>query len=304
MIGLPAPPSYFPPADGRYVVAPGIVKLGRDCGGGKLDQQVFQFDHHFSTYRQAKLAALTERAGRYVCRHDLTDAVERAASGFICKRLLTEHSQWFARRDGGLDCRLTGEFLPAEAISLDTLSLQIQEDLAIMSTAGRRHWVSYLHLCFPNRWAATDKIGGSFARIHEPVAGMEQMNHHGDRFAAMMVGASEPLVRFAWGITFDDRLNQHPQTPRKPFDPGNPAAWLRVERQTICGLPAVGAAIFTVRTYLYDVRQLPAERRLRLAEAVETMPAESARYKGLADCREALVAWLRSPTSAHRWLSR
>src|SRR5690606_27789185 len=203
MIRLPAPPRYFPPADGRYEVAPGLMKLGRDFGGGAFDRQIFQFDHHFQTYRQAKLRALSERRDKYVCKHDLPETAERAACTFIRNRLAREHPQWFELDATGLHCRLTDVFLPIEAISLDALAQQVQEDLALVSNSRGRHWISYLHLCFPNRWAAEQKIGRTFAEIHQPVAGMEQMNRHGDHFVAMMVSADQPLVRFAWGITFD-----------------------------------------------------------------------------------------------------
>jgi hypothetical protein len=109
-----------------------------------------------------------------------------------------------------------------------------------------------------------------------------------------MFGATDGLVRFAWGITFDDRLNHNSDAPREPFDPTNPRALLRVERQTMWGLPHVGASLFTIRTYLYDCPTLcrdPATRG-QLVSAVASMTSESAAYKNLSDARPALVRWL------------
>jgi hypothetical protein len=114
-----------------------------------------------------------------------------------------------------------------------------------------------------------------------------------------MVEAAEGLVRFAWGITWDDELNHHPEPPPAPnrrprFDPEDPRAFLRVERQTVWGFPEVGAALFTIRTYLYDVAEIRRDpaRRGDLAAAVASMSPASLAYKGLAPSRDPLLRWL------------
>jgi hypothetical protein len=123
---------------------------------------------------------------------------------------------------------------------------------------------------------------------------MTDMNRRGDEFVRVMVAATDGLVRFAWGVTFDDELNHHPRLPRPAFDPQHPRAFLRVERQTICGLPSVGASLFTIRTYLYDLdtlRRDPATRDPIIA-ALRTMPVESLAYKGIAPHADDLLRWL------------
>jgi hypothetical protein len=109
-----------------------------------------------------------------------------------------------------------------------------------------------------------------------------------------MTGATEGLVRFAWGVTFDDALDHHPARPRVAFDPARPRAFLRVERQTIWGFQDVSASLFTIRTYLYDIDVLRRDRATRdpLLSSLRTMPAESARYKGLAPHLNQLLAWI------------
>jgi hypothetical protein len=242
----------------------------------------------------------------------------------MIERLTREHPNQFHFAGGALACALTGERLrfgpdgsgvlagvepagtvqPPYASALDALASQVQEDLALVSTAPAndgttRHWLSAVHLCFPNHWAAEDKIGRAFAAIHEPVAGMEQMNRQGDQLVSVMVGATEGLVRFAWGVTFDDKLNHHPQAPpgagrADVFDPVRPRAFLRVERQTVWGFPDVGAALFTIRTYLHDVAVIRRDpvRRAKLAAAVRSMSAASLAYKGLAGSHERLAGWV------------
>lgn len=226
----------------------------------------------------------------------------------LAHRLVAEHADLFQWLHSGdqveLKCALTNETLSlktglqrhAYVDALDALACQVQEDLAVISSSDsdRRHWLSAAHVCFPNGWAPEEKVGGTFEVVHAPVAGMAEMNRRGDEFAKIMIGAVDGLVRFAWGVTFDDELNHHPHRPRTRFDPACPRAFVRVERQTIWGLPQVGAALFTIRTYLYNCEQFCRDPALRqpLIAALSSMSAESRAYKGLADRFQDLIAWI------------
>jgi hypothetical protein len=312
-----APAQYFPLAHGRYDVAPGLSRFGKDFGNGAADGHVFQIDRSFDNYRRVKLAARRERLGKYFQARDLRPAVARAVTAFILDRLAREHPQGFVRAGGTLLCHFTGESLafdhdlnlvaagpsdaanPPYADAFDALASQVQEDFAVMSAEGDRHWLSAVHLCFPNSWAAEEKVGRTFAAVHEPVAGIEPINRQEADLVRLMVQATDGLVRFAWGVTFDDELNHHPRRPpgaatATRFDPANPRAFLRVERQTIWGLPAVGASLFTIRTYLYGCDELRRDprRRAPLIAALRSMPPASLAYKGLADSVEPLLDWL------------
>ncbi|MGB7160722.1 MAG: DUF3445 domain-containing protein [Tepidisphaeraceae bacterium] len=296
---LPEPPFYFPMRHGRYDVAPGLMKFVKDLGGGDADARAFQIDSTFDRFRAAKLASRGERPGKYVCSSDLSDAVAGEIAAFVVSRLITEYPSRFARDGASLRCALTGETLALDSgqvtTTLDALACQVQEDLAIVSTSpDGKHWLSYAHICLPNGWAPAEKIGRSFAAIHEPVAGMTEMNRREEEFANIMVRATDGLVRFAWGVTFDDELNHHPDRSRTVFDPSRPRAFLRVERQTIWGFPRRGAALFTIRTYLYDcadLRRDPATRQ-PLVAALRSMSPESLVYKGLAPHADDLIKWL------------
>jgi hypothetical protein len=312
-------PDYFPPAGGRYEVKPGLIRFGKPLGGGEADGHVFQLDATFPTYRRAKLAARQERLGKYFQTSGYSPEVQGAICDFIARRLETEHPALFQIVDGVLTCALTGERLgfdanfelrsvepadgmrPPYACAFDALASQVQEDLAVVTASPEKsHWLSAIHLCSPNAWAAEDKIGRTFAMIHEPVAGMEQMNRQAEVLVDTMLNATDGFVRFAWGVTWDDELNHHPQPPtfvRRAgrFDPAAPRAFLRVERQTIWGFPEISSALFTIRTYLYDctaIRRDPA-RRDALISALRTMSPESATYKGLAGSRRELLEWLK-----------
>jgi hypothetical protein len=311
-------PDYFPPAGGRYEVKPGLVRFGKPLGGGEADGHVFQIDATFPAYRRAKRVARGERLTKYFQTSDFSSEVRNTICRFIACRLTGEHPSLFDFSDDVVACALTGERLrfdsnfelraveaadelqPPYACSFDALALQVQEDLAVITASpDKSHRLSAIHLCLPNAWAAEDKIGRTFTTIHEPVAGMEQMNRQADALVDTMLGATDGLVRFAWGVTFDDELNHHPQPPPgaqrvRQFDPRGPSAFLRVERQTVWGFPEVSSALFTIRTYLYDCEEIcrDAERREALCSALRTMSPESAAYKGLAASRDALVKWL------------
>jgi hypothetical protein len=235
----------------------------------------------------AKRFARAQGLDKHYLTCDLKANVLKEVCRFISERL---------RTDGRGDAVAEAEHVRVGPYidSLDALACQVQEDLAVVSSEGGRHWLSAAHVCFPNGWAPGEKVGRSFAAIHEPVAGMREMNRREGEFARLMVEAEEGLVRFAWGVTFDEELNHHADRARTKFDPARPRAFVRVERQTIWGLPAVGAAVFTIRTYLYDAERFRGDPVLRgaLGAALRSMTEESRRYKGLAEGFEELVGWV------------
>ncbi|MCS7227189.1 MAG: DUF3445 domain-containing protein, partial [Gloeomargarita sp. SKYB31] len=272
------------------------------------DRRVFQIDSDFPHYHQVKQAARQEHLAKYVQTWELSPAVERAVAEFMAQRLAQEYPQWFHLEtwiDGWqLRCDLTGDTLafdrkgrvrhPTYGSALDALAMQVQEDVCVVCRAGDRHWVSAIHLCFPNHWAAQDKIGKTFAEVHAPVPGMAPLNQRGAVLVHAMI-AGPPMVRFAWGLSTDTELNHHPDQPAgRTFDPQHPQLYLRIERQVIWGLPTVDAALFTIRTYFRDVNVLRRDPRLctLLQQAIRSMSPPSLTYKGLAAHWQEILAWL------------
>jgi len=316
---------YFPLNNGRYEVKPGLVRFGTDFGNGQADQQVFQIDDSFAHYRQMKQQARAERLNKYVQTHRYGEDVAQAIGQFIVHRLVTEHPQHFQLDSHSnhffLHNQLTQETLildanyqlqhvrsphvtdsPAYTSTLDALANQVQEDLTVVSRHAQQHWMSAIHLCFPNHWAAEEKIGQPFARVHAPVAGMATMNRRGDAIVNTMI-THHPVVRFAWGFSTDTRLNHHPQPPAgtaiatwigREFNPHKPQLYLRIERQVVWGFPAVDAALFTIRTYFRDCQVLKQDAvvRSRLCSALRSMSPAALTYKGLSHSQSAILRWL------------
>ena len=262
-----SPARYFPIESGRYEVKPGLFKFGTDFGNGEADRKVFQTDDDFPRYHAAKMAGRQERLGKYYCTQDYRPAtVERVA-----------------------------RFMDMGESDLDALACKVQEDLAVIQRDAGRHWLAAIHLCFPNHWAAEEKIGKTFAAIHEPVAGIEPINRQAEKIVDTMIRATDGYVRFAWGVSTDDELNHHPGNPRgRQFDRQNPRAFLRIERQTIWGFPEVEASLFTIRTYFEDLAKIEPDKRAKVITAIESMTPAQLTYKGLAESRDDLLAWLRS----------
>lgn len=321
---------YFPLANGRYEVKPGMIPLGKDLGNGKVEEQVFQIDANFACYRQVKLAARKENLNKYYQTCDYSLDMAMAVAELIIDRLTEEYPQYFNTKllgDGNIifNSLLTGETLyldadlqlqevktrneeviPAYASTLDALAAQIQEDITVISRHNRdgRNWVSAIHLCFPNHWSAQEKIGQDFAKVHATVAGMEKINRRANKIVDTMIGR-RPTVRFAWGLSTDTRLNHHPQAPQGiskeewcgrnfNLNVDNPRLYLRIERQTIWGLPKSNAALFTIRTYFRDCNLIKKDQLLKskLFSAIESMTLDSLVYKGLATSKKDILMWL------------
>lgn len=315
---------YFPLGSHRYELRTGLHVLGTDFGNGDADQKVFQIDASFDHYRRAKLLARNERLSKYYQVHRYTPVVAQRVTRFIAWRLTQEHPTYFSveqQTRGGtvLNCTLTGETLvftadmqllkarsevdPPYASSLDALSCQTQEDVAVLRVTDRE-WLSAVHLCFPNHWAAEEKIGRNFADIHSPVPGIGKISAKAEALVSAMIYKG-PYVRFAWGLSTDTHLNHHPQRHSdiaqhdwrgRAFNSAQPKLWLRIERQTSWGFPDVAAALFTIRTYFTDCRQIKREpeKLIRLTRAIESMTPETLRYKGIAADKTEILRWLRS----------
>ncbi len=318
---------YAPFLTGRYEVKAALASLGTDFGNGDADQHVFQLDDSFAAFRANKLLARAERRSKYDARSPaFADPIAAAVTAFTARRLAAEHPRDFALDKSAcgaaLACHRSGETLrfddawqltaasssppssPPYADGFDALMCQVQEDVAVVvrqDDGGDE--VGAIHLCAANHWGAEDKIGQSFFHIHQVVPGMEPVN----RKAAQMVDAMidrGPFVRFVWGIATDTRLNHHPEpAPGCPqdvwhgrrFDAADPRLFVRVERQVLWGLPEVGAVLFAIRPSFRDGVAVRADAELNqaLQRSLASMTPEQAHYKGVADSRDGVLAWLR-----------
>ncbi len=305
---------YFPLADGKYHVRPGLFPLNTDFGNNRQDQHIFQIDLEFEHYRNNKLTAHKEQLSKYYCINRFPDNHKRYITRYLISTLCAEYPNQFSitKNTQGpvFKCELTKdsivlsnnyELVKSENINysdlLDAIMMQVQEDIAILS---EQDYLTCLHLMAPNFWSASEKIGQNFKSIHRDVAGIDTITKNSKAIIQTMIHKG-PYVRFAWGITTDNELNHHPQNLRPPnsmlndgrrFDPNNPSLYLRVERQTITGLPDIKSAIFTIRSYLYRIEELDRTQIQCLINAINSMTESQLTYKGLNSSKLAIIRWL------------
>lgn len=300
---------YLPFIEGGYSVAPGLIPMQKALHA--RDKLVFQIDHLYKDYINNKLACRKENISKYFCAHDLKNETASIVNRYIVTQLFGEHPSFFDLHNTDDEFHFLNKTTKEELrwntdwtnvsgdkyISLfDALCSQLQEDFAICQIENDNDWMAAIHLCAPNHWAALDKVGRSFDIVHAPVPGMEKNMKHYFKMLSTVINKG-PYTRFAWGISTDNRLNHHPQSPPgidddywygRTTDENNTELFVRVERQNLIGFPEVNAFLFTIRTYFYAVDELNKEEKISLMNAVESMSPESLHYKGLSDKKEFL----------------
>lgn len=327
---FPDPPTvYRPYLEGVYRVSAGLFRLGAQPVSWREDRQAeghtFALDRDYARFVASKVAAHRRGAHEYGGEAGLTPELREAALAFVARTLAAESGgvmtwdgQHFTNRALGWSADLGLRWGSVEGVTrfeaplaslvagvtpltaLDFLGLNAPEDLAVIARAseGGRDWLAAAHILSPQHWDPRDKLGRNFVTVHTPVAGSGPMNATAPRLVEAVI-ARGPFVRFAWGVAMSDRLDHHPAAPpdedrvgETRFDADR--AFLRVERQTLTGFPAAQGALFTIRPYVYPLREAVAtpEHARPLAAALRSMTPEQVAYKGLAPLFPDLLAWL------------
>jgi dimethylamine monooxygenase subunit A len=138
---------------------------------------------------------------------------------------------------------------------LPTLGRLVQEDLCLMQAAAAGHVLTGAILCFPASWTLAQKIGRPLTGIHAPV--QPYTDDIARRVQRMFnaVRAGQPLVRMN-ALVYDDPTLHQPrlETERRP----KPLTriYMRSERQCLMRLPATGAVVFSIHTYVVRITDL------------------------------------------------
>lgn len=184
---------------------------------------------------------------------------------------------------------------------LESASLLVQEDLAIMSPEGGQWLLSAASICFPSRWDLASKIGKNLHAIHEPVPHYEERIGAATDAAFNKLTPDRPLWRINWTVLDSPDLFQPSATGRKerrhpqlsPEEFGD-AMYFRTERQTLWKLPRSGDVVFTIRTYRDSLNSLDRrypEFREHLGQTLSTTSEQTRRYKGWSPMWGDLLAW-------------
>jgi hypothetical protein len=208
---------------------------------------------------------------------------------------------WFTREGDRLTSRLDGTVWDTTADDpLAVAGALVQEDFCLLvPSEGSLRLVAAV-LCFPARWRLAEKMGRLMGSIHGSVPIYAAHLHRPvDRFLTLLK-PGRLAARLNWSLLDDPALYQptgHGITAANPHITAANAGetlFLRVERQTFRRLPASGAVVFAIHTYVTELERVtarPAEAA-RLAEAVRALPPEMERYKSLLPFRDGLLAYL------------
>jgi hypothetical protein len=259
-------PLYFPVKPEPLRMQAGLSRFGSDFGNGQADRLLFPRDASVPGLVGAKAAVLAAHPGR-TARCAVTEAERQA---------LAAARDWLEQT-----LQREGHEAPA-GLSLEELAPRIAEDLVILHyPSGGVDRSLFVHVCFPSGWRPEHILGKSFLQIHAPVPAFGVIERSAPSLTESLVTRG-PYVRFVWTISADAELDHHPeQGTRQNWSSGTPRGFLRVERQITVPLSAARAAVFIIRTHLYDFEELTGEQRAVLARALELMPAELLRYKRL-----------------------
>jgi dimethylamine monooxygenase subunit A len=151
-------------------------------------------------------------------------------------------------------------------------------------------------VCFPSSWSLEEKIGKEIDSIHSVVPGL---NVSVGRQINTFLSRLKPGVawtRSNWGLSRWPNLNQHPALALSRLDQTATAerVYFRVEEQALVGLPRSNGILFGIRIKVFALPDLiESGVGENLARALETMPEEMAKYKGLAVARPRLIKLLR-----------
>jgi len=151
-----------------------------------------------------------------------------------------------------------------------TLGRLVQEDLCLLEKQGDEHMLTAATLCFPASWTLAQKFMRPLLEIHAPVAGYTSDMARRVQRLFDGIRSAQPLWR-ANALLYQDAELFAPRrhSEARSQDPAK-AKYLRSERQCLVKLPESGAVVFSIHTYVIDLKNIEAKAlaQLRAAQAV------------------------------------
>ncbi|WP_425101251.1 heme-dependent oxidative N-demethylase family protein [Tropicibacter sp. S64] len=209
---------------------------------------------HWLQANEAYAAQLAEKSRLLRTRRDdvvWLDPAHLGAAQELLDTVLTMLPEGFARDGESVLCPDGRRVTPDRSDPLGTLGALVQEDLCLMVKDGAEHVLRGAILCFPASWTLAEKAGRPLTGIHTPVRPYDAALAARVQRLFDGIRAGRPLWRFNAFWYHDPALFQ-PRREAAPRDVTNPAAagYLRSERQCLLRLPASGAVVFSIHTYV------------------------------------------------------
>jgi hypothetical protein len=198
---------------------------------------------------------------------------------------------------------------PDDPSPLKTASLLVPEDLVLMRKCYDGWRLVAASLCFPSSWSLAEKFDRPMQVIHTTVPAFGPGTRMAELIARIFdsLKVELPAERFNWSLQENADL-YHPRSKSDRdsqaeamggFLAGQAAetVHIRVERQTLRKMPVSGDILFTIRIFLDPISVLESHRAgpelaQGLRKQLAALNADQAAYKGLAEGRERIAAWL------------
>lgn len=214
-------------------------------------------------------------------------------SEFLCERY---PSMFFMEKDGNTNkvhnTKTGEEFVigdengPAEP--LEIAARLAMEDLSVlMKNEDGEYYLAASATLFPVGWSVQKRIGWTVSRMHDPVPDWKsKVGHSVNKFFCRLTPEA-PMERSNYFLETtepDEGLSNtlfRPDglTEQQP-GPSIDEVLLRRERQTFRRLPRTGALVFSVKTSLQTLKELPVDQLQALATEIRSWPEDMAKYKG------------------------
>jgi hypothetical protein len=248
----------------------------------------------------------------FAARQDTVDS-QREVLEALAAYLPERFPEIYRRDDDRMVIGETGRSVqldPDDPAPLKTASLMVQEDLVLMRKCDDGWRLVAASLCFPSSWSLAEKYDRPLQVIHTTVPAFGP----GTRTAGLIARIFDslkvelPVARMNWSLQENAELF-HPRSKSERdtgaeekggFLAGHATENLhiRVERQTLRKMPVSGDILFTIRIYLDPISVLESHRdgpdlARGLEKQLAALNADQLAYKGLAEGRDGLIAWLR-----------
>lgn len=174
--------------------------------------------------------------------------------------------------------KLVTTYMQAEkSLSLEELTLEIEEDFAVMHK-GKMELAS---VCFPSGWIPIDKLGKDLSSIHEPVADNDQLIKSSKKLSEYM--NKQSIRRWVWTITTYPELSNFPGF-EKPKVNQLEDLYFRVETQTSVPLNNE-TSLFFIKVEVVPLLKI---WNIKILESINSMSENVLNYKDLLQIKKLL----------------
>ena len=295
----------------------------RDTEAGSWGEAVMNAGPDYEAFIAERAAVLARHPGMLITAPHMR-AAEWDTLRFVMRRLAAEYPgdfrlerdgrrwHWANNRLGTSRDFTAGDEGTLPCGPLEFIGRQVAEDLVLLDAREGHLFADAGLVSFASGWSFPFVAGMSFAEIHGPVPRASRDGVFARAEALLMrLQPGEAYRRVNWalqpGRTLDKSVDNYaawmPEAARilataTDEDLGRQVN-LRVEVQHLIGLETSDAVLFLIDTRflsLAEVATVPAWAR-RLTAVLEELPQDMADYKGIAQLRPRVTAWLRRQAS-------